>query len=98
VRINGNRPADHGVDRITRYADPGSERFVLSRLYVRRVDTMLNWIVGKFNSLPVAGEPEAALAALIDRSDLSDLVRLLRDTDTAADNGESLVGDETVTI
>jgi len=43
-------------------------------------------------------EPQAALAALIDRSDLSELVRLLRDTDIAADNGETLVGDETAAI
>lgn len=59
---------------------------------------MLDWIFEKFSSLPVAGEPQAALAALIDRSDLSDLVRLLRDTEATADNGESLVGDETATI
>lgn len=59
---------------------------------------MLNWIFGKFSSLPVAGKPEAAIAALIDLSDLSDFVRLLRDSDTAADNGDSLVGDETAEI
>ncbi len=98
MRIKGSRPTDHGVDRITRYGDLCSERFVPLRLYPRRVDTMLDWIFEKFSSSPVAGEPQAALAALIDRSDLSDLVRLLRDTEAAADNGESLVGDETATI
>jgi len=56
---------------------------------------MLSWMFGKFSSLSVVEEPQAALAALIDRSDLSDLVRLLRDTDIAADDRDSLVGDET---
>ena len=50
---------------------------------------MLRWIFVKFGVAAAAeGQSQAALAGLIDRSDLSEIVRLLRDTDddASADN------------